>query len=60
MCALALVLTLGLARAKRLAPVHARACAFTMPVRSLLLLVLHSLSRQEVAPDANFLPPSQL
>lgn len=38
----------------------ARACAFVMPVRSLLLLVLHSLSCQEVAPDANFPPPSQL
>jgi hypothetical protein len=31
-----------------------------MSVLSFLLLVLHSLSCQEVAPDANFPPPSQL
>lgn len=56
------VLTLGLSRAQSLARVHVRACVFTMPVLFffLLLLVLHPFSCQEVAPDANFPPPSQL
>lgn len=51
------VLTLGLAR------VHVRACVFTKPVPFFFFfasLGLHPFSCQEVAPDANFPPPSQL